>query len=213
MTDQPAQITVTVADIEHALREWLAIFEYDLHKHLECGEETGEDTYPQEAAEFYAYLVPSAAAPSAPADAAYEQRLREQHDRDATECERLRAKITEVEAQRDRRRGRLVALQNDDMDMRGSLSPNGEACKVPFELGERLAPAVDWLIGRVAELETAPADQTAEVLRRTDAYLSALHGSVARHDNLAANYGCAGCELRDQVRAELRLLADETPQS
>src|SRR5690606_33382616 len=59
----------------------------------------------------------------------------------------------ELEAQRDRRRARLVALQNDALDMRGSLAPNGEARKVPFELGETLTPAVDWLIGRVAELE------------------------------------------------------------
>jgi len=39
------------------------------------------------------------------------------------------------------------------------------------------------------------------LLRDTERYLSALHGSVARHDNLAANLGCAGCELRDKIRA------------
>ncbi|WP_435595898.1 hypothetical protein [Streptomyces albogriseolus] len=39
------------------------------------------------------------------------------------------------------------------------------------------------------------------LLRDTEHYLSALHGSVARHDNLAANYGCAGCELRDRIAA------------
>jgi hypothetical protein len=60
-----------------------------------------------------------------------------------------------LEDQRDRRRGRLVALQNDALNMRGSLSPNGENRKVPFELGETLTPAVDWLIARVAELERA----------------------------------------------------------
>ena len=42
-----------------------------------------------------------------------------------------------------------------------------------------------------------------DLLRRTEALLSALHGSVARHDNLAADLGCAGCELRDQIRAAL----------
>lgn len=41
------------------------------------------------------------------------------------------------------------------------------------------------------------------LLRDTEHYLSALHGSVARHDNLAANYGCAGCELRDRITAAL----------
>ncbi|WP_143671865.1 hypothetical protein [Streptomyces caniscabiei] len=58
-----------------------------------------------------------------------------------------------LEAQRERRRVRLVALQNDALSMRGSLSPNGEDSKVPFALGETLTPAVDWLIARVAELE------------------------------------------------------------
>lgn len=52
--------------------------------------------------------------------------------------------------------------------------------------------------------ETTPAD---DLLRRTESYLSALHGSVARHDNLAANFGCAGCELRDQIAAALRAAA------
>jgi hypothetical protein len=72
------------------------------------------------------------------------------------ESARLRARVAELEEQRDRRRARLVALQNDALSMRGSLAPNGEGCKVPFELGETLTPAVDWLIARVAELETTP---------------------------------------------------------
>jgi len=50
----------------------------------------------------------------------------------------------------------------------------------------------------------------ARLLRDAEHYLSALHGSVARHDNLAANLGCAGCELRDRIAAELRRLAVET---
>ena len=46
-------------------------------------------------------------------------------------------------------------------------------------------------------------EQTARLLRDAENYLSALHGSVARHDNLAANFGCAGCKLRDRLAAEL----------
>lgn len=68
----------------------------------------------------------------------------------------LAALLDEVDrlaAQRDRRRDRLVALQNDALNMRGALSPMGEARKVPFPLGPTLLPAVEWLIGRVAELE------------------------------------------------------------
>ncbi|MET7746558.1 hypothetical protein [Streptomyces sp. NPDC005385] len=45
---------------------------------------------------------------------------------------------------------------------------------------------------------------THALLRDTENYLSALHGSVARHDNLAANFGCAGCELRDKLANALR---------
>ncbi|WP_405676848.1 hypothetical protein OG292_19615 [Streptomyces sp. NBC_01511] len=57
--------------------------------------------------------------------------------------------------QRERRHGRLIALQNDADNMRGVLSPNGLPRRVPMELGETLTPAVEWLIARVAELETA----------------------------------------------------------
>jgi hypothetical protein len=53
-------------------------------------------------------------------------------------------------------------------------------------------------------------DPTA-LLRDAENYLSALHGSVARHDNLAANFGCAGCELRDQIRAALAEPAAQSP--
>src|SRR5690606_35944200 len=63
--------------------------------------------------------------------------------------------ITKLVARVERHRARLVALQNDALAMRGSLSPNGEDRKVPFPLGETLTPAVDWLIARVAELEAA----------------------------------------------------------
>jgi hypothetical protein len=59
----------------------------------------------------------------------------------------------DLEAQRERRRVRLVALQNDALSIRGVLSPAGEDRKVPFPLGETLTPAVEWLVNRVAELE------------------------------------------------------------
>jgi hypothetical protein len=70
-----------------------------------------------------------------------------------SELDRLRARVAELEAQRERRRVRLVALQNDALNMRGALSPNGERRKVPMPLGDTLTPAVEWLLNRVAELE------------------------------------------------------------
>ena len=77
-------------------------------------------------------------------------------------------RVAELEAQRERRRVRLVALQNDALNMRGSLSPMGEDRKVPFPLGETLTPAVDWLIARVAELEAENRDavRVSEMLHR-----------------------------------------------
>lgn len=49
------------------------------------------------------------------------------------------------------------------------------------------------------------------LLRDAESYLSALHGSVARHDNLGADLTCGGCKLRDQIASALPLLAAEQP--
>lgn len=57
------------------------------------------------------------------------------------------------------------------------------------------------------------ADTAAALLRDTERYLSALHGSVARHDNLAANLGCAGCELRARIARVLPTLTAEGEES
>ncbi|GAA4823938.1 hypothetical protein [Streptomyces ziwulingensis] len=54
---------------------------------------------------------------------------------------------------------------------------------------------------------TEPTSTAHVLLRDAENYLSALHGSVARHDHLAANLGCAGCELRDRIAAALPGLA------
>jgi hypothetical protein len=52
-----------------------------------------------------------------------------------------------------------------------------------------------------------PTETAIDLLKRAESYLSALHGSVARHDSLGVNLGCAGCELRDKIRAELAAAA------
>jgi hypothetical protein len=43
-------------------------------------------------------------------------------------------------------------------------------------------------------------DPTTSLLRDVDAYLSAQHAR-GWHDQMAANLGCAGCELRDRIAA------------
>lgn len=92
----------------------------------------------------------------------------------ATELQRLRAeapilraRVEGLEAQAERRRQRLAAAEADLLTMRGLLSPSGEPRRVPaeVEIHERVTPAVEWLLSRVAELEQAlaakdrPADE------------------------------------------------------
>jgi hypothetical protein len=106
----------------------------------------------------------------------------------AAEVEQLRARVAELEAQCERRRVRLVALQNDALSMRGSLSPMGADRKVPFPLGETLTPAVDWLIARVAELEA----------------LTPARHQTCRACGAGYTYGepCVQCEFRARMAAE-----------
>lgn len=54
-------VTVTMAQVEDALRTYVANLDYDTHKNLECDEESGEDTYPDEA-EYLFKLLRNAAA-------------------------------------------------------------------------------------------------------------------------------------------------------
>jgi hypothetical protein len=119
--------------------------------------------------------------------------------RDA-EVESLRARVAELEAQRERRRVRLVALQNDALSMRGSLSPMGEDRKVPFPLGETLTPAVDWLIGRVAELESRPSP--ADVLRQAADDLTA---ACPEHSDADEAWMDCPCEFADELRRKAAL--------
>lgn len=65
--------------------------------------------------------------------------------------------------------------------------------------GEFIETARDAVPALVAE-----ARAHRRLLADVEAHLSALHGSVARHDNLGANLTCSGCQLRDQIRDALR---------
>lgn len=57
MPDQPQPaVTITVSQLETALRSWLTDVDYDIHKAMQCDEETGEDTYPDEAETVFAHL-------------------------------------------------------------------------------------------------------------------------------------------------------------
>ncbi|MGJ5895114.1 hypothetical protein ACSCBZ_24640 [Streptomyces niveiscabiei] len=134
-------------------------------------------------------------APSTAAWAAIQKWMRDPANRDEMQaayeedCARrdpatrkLLAEITELKEQRERRRLRLIALDNDALEIRGLLSPNGAPRRVPMPLGKKLAPVVEWLLNRVAELETlagtaieyrlmpVPPEYTPLIVRRDPAY-------------------------------------------
>ena len=50
-----------------------------------------------------------------------------------------------------------------------------------------------------------------DLLKLAEHYLSALHGPVARHDQLGLNLSCGGCALRDEIRDVLPKLAAVVP--
>ncbi len=82
----------------------------------------------------------------------------------AAEFEKLlrwhREAIAKLVARIERHRARLVKAEADLLEMRGLLSPNGEPRRIPaeVEIHERVAPAVEWLLNRVAELESRLAE-------------------------------------------------------
>lgn len=84
----------------------------------------------------------------------------------------------------------LVALRNDALNMRGALSPNGSARRVPMELGRELAPVVEWLLNRVAELETQR-EALAERLR------AGQHWQRGRNPELVSENYVSQSELRE----------------
>jgi hypothetical protein len=86
--------------------------------------------------------------------------------------------VAELEAQRERHRARLVAAEADLLNVRGLLSPTGQPRRVPaeVEIHERVAPAVEWLLNRVAELEAriAEYERPADGITRRIAPVQAL---------------------------------------
>ncbi|MCX5000920.1 hypothetical protein [Streptomyces longwoodensis] len=68
---------------------------------------------------------------------------------------------------------------------------------------------LDDVVAAVLAVLPAPTDRATVLLRDVEAYLSAQH-SHGWHDQMAANLGCAGCELRDRITAALPTLAAPT---
>lgn len=108
----------------------------------------------------------------------------------AEACARLRQERDESEAKSQRDSDELRDKRTDLLEIRGILSPNGHAPKVPAETLEDTAAAVQWLVDRVAQLEGQLGDDTQWGIRVYVAPEHGEHGSyvltgyteaVARH--------------------------------
>jgi hypothetical protein len=73
-----------------------------------------------------------------------------------TDCGHCKGQpVAELRAEVQRLRSELRDKRNDLLDVRGLLSPNGGESVLPddmADIGKRVAPAVEWLIGEVRRL-------------------------------------------------------------
>lgn len=60
--------------------------------------------------------------------------------------------LEQAQAKAERYRIELRDKGNDLLNVRGLLSPNGYPRRVPMEIGEAVAPAVEWLLAQLEEL-------------------------------------------------------------
>lgn len=71
----------------------------------------------------------------------------------------LLAEVEQLRAKLDRWRDELREKRTDLLDVRGILSPNGEAPKTPVSLVPNVASAVRWLLEEVERLRSRVAEQ------------------------------------------------------
>ncbi|MET9955655.1 hypothetical protein ABZ135_29475, partial [Streptomyces sp. NPDC006339] len=95
----------------------------------------------------------------------------------------------------------LTRRRNEDLALRVELAPMGGPRKVPFELGDSLLPAVQWLLARVAELEAQRDRWTA----RADAVVARLKAERHSTNETLNDAMVALAETRDRI-AELEAL-------
>ncbi|MEV4197049.1 hypothetical protein [Micromonospora globbae] len=103
------------------------------------------------------------------------------------------------------RRVRLRDAENDLLDVRGILAPNGYPSRIPADVSmvPAVAPAVQWLADRVDEL-TAERDQAAgaakDAQRRAERLAGELDAAQAAIVRLSADLGRANAD-RQRARA------------
>jgi hypothetical protein len=119
--------------------------------------------------------------------------------------------IAKLEAQRDRRRVRLIAAEADLLAVRGLLSPAGERRRIPaeIEIHERVAPAVEWLLDRVAELK-AERHSTNEALSDAAEALREMRDRLAEYERPADEDPIRYTLTDKAVNAPAALRAEDT---
>lgn len=120
------------------------------------------------------------------------------------ELTRVRAEIRRLRARAERDRVQLVNAQGDLLDIRGHLSPNGHPSRVPMELGERVAPAVEWLLARVDTLEAEAAKDCEDCPGNSESHrdtLGSLHMEQQSHAETRRVLGDAQREI-ERIRTE-----------
>lgn len=127
------------------------------------------------------------------------------------EITKLRAEVSRLTQERDGllakiedRRMRLVRAENQLLEVRGCLSPNGQERKVPFAIEESIVPAVEWLIESVARL-TQERDEARAKLDQCRANAEFWHDQ----QKLAANVAATIADLDEEAPALRQMLRQE----
>ncbi|RAO26505.1 hypothetical protein PSN13_06533 [Micromonospora saelicesensis] len=107
------------------------------------------------------------------------------------------AKVDQLTAKIERRRLRLVEAENDLLNVRGILSPNGRPRRLPadVDLVPNVAPAVEWLADRVDEL-TAELAKTQEQLTAANRRADGLQNDLDSATKANTAYANENARLR-----------------
>ncbi|MEU8473704.1 hypothetical protein [Streptomyces hygroscopicus] len=128
---------------------------------------------------------------------------------------KARARAAELEEQIERRRMRLVKAETDLLEMRGLLSPNGRPRRIPpeVEIHERVTPAVEWLLARVAELEQHAAESRMSVVEDVANWLRSVGEDDAAYlvGTCDIPAGASPERLEDAAPSQVIPVVDDVP--
>ncbi|MEV6133105.1 hypothetical protein AB0M05_41005 [Streptomyces violaceusniger] len=76
--------------------------------------------------------------------------------------------LDQARAESDKHRKRMATAEADLLNIRGALSPTGLPRRVPMELGETIAPIIEWLLNERDELKKRVAELDRELGKTID---------------------------------------------